>query len=167
MILRPSSNVTRACVLTAVLLIALGCSETYTATALRNPTPAIEAVLVVSDMSAAPGSAVVVFVKANANVGSVGSYTARIAYDAEALRFDGDAVSGSELRVTNPSAGLIRIAGVAPGGFADGLLAAYKFTVLRAGGTRSLSLSVNEMHMINHVDAKANLTIAPPRMISQ
>ena len=157
----------RVSALVALTLIAVGCSETYQSTALKTPTPAVEAVLVVSDLSAAVGTPVSVFVKANANIGKVGSYTARITYDPHALRFDGETVIDKELRAFNPSVGLIRSAGVAPNGFADGLLAGYSFVVLQPNGAKTLSLAVDEMHMVSHADAKTNLSIAPPRAISR
>ena len=157
----------RVCGTAALMVLGVGCSESRQSTGLQNPAPVVEAVLVVSNLSAPAGAPISVFVKANATASSVGSYTARIKYDPQALRFDGEAVIDKELRAINPAPGLIRIAGVAPKGFADGLLAGYTFVVLQANGAKSLSLIVDEMHMVSHVDAKTDLVIAPTRTTSR
>jgi hypothetical protein len=101
-------------------------------------------------------------VQAVADQGTVGSYTAKINYDATALRFDGEvAMSDQALRASNPSPGLVRLAGAAAAGFTGGRLASYKFVVLRANSARTLSLVVDEMHMITRLDAKTGLIVAP------
>jgi len=148
-------------------LLTIGCSESYRS-AVGNPAPAVEAVLVVSDPSPPVGSSLVVSVRATATQGSVGSYTARIEYDPTALRYEGEiAMNDKGLRATNPAAGLIRFAGAAPAGFDGGALASYTFTALSPNSARSLSLVVDEMHLITRVDAKTTLTIAPVRITSR
>jgi hypothetical protein len=98
----------------------------------------------------------------------VGSYTAKINYDATALRFDTEiAISDQALRASNPSPGLVRVAGAAASGFTGGRLASYRFVVLRANSARSLSLVVDEMHMITRLDAKTGLIVAPNVMTSR
>ncbi|MDB4869605.1 MAG: hypothetical protein JWL97_609 [Gemmatimonadales bacterium] len=140
----------------------IGCSEKYQSTAVQNPIPAVKAALVLSDSAPAVGGALLVTVQAVADQGTVGSYTAKINYDATALRFDGEvAMSDQALRVSNPSPGLIRLAGAAAAGFTGGRLASYKFVVLRANSARTLSLVVDEMHMITRLDAKTGLIVAP------
>ena len=152
----------------ASALLVLACSEPYQSTASQNPVPAVKAALVLSDSAPAVGGALVVSVQALADQGTVGSYTAKINYDAAALRFDGEiAISDQALRASNPSPGLVRFAGAAAAGFTDGRLASYRFAVLRANSARTLSLVVDEMHMITRLDAKTGLIVAPNRTTSR
>jgi hypothetical protein len=138
------------------------CSEPYRSTVTQNPVPSVKAALLLSDSAPPVGAALVVSVQALADQGTVGSYTAKIKYDATALRFDGEiAISDQALRASNPSPGLVRFAGAAAAGFTDGRLASYRFVVLRANSARTLSLAVDEMHMITRLDAKTGLIVAP------
>lgn len=158
----------RASALVAAALLSVACSESYQSTVVQNPLPAVEAALVISDLTPPVGGALVVSVQAIAKQGTVGSYTARINYDPAALRFDGEiAINDSGLRASSPSSGLIRFAGVAATGFTDGRLASYRFAVLQPNSARTLSLVVDEMHMIDRGDAKATLTVAPNRVTSR
>jgi hypothetical protein len=143
-------------------LFMTACSEPYRSTVAQNPVPAVKAALVLSDSAPPIGGTLVVSVRARAGEGTVGSYTAKISYDATALRFDGEiAISDQAMRASNPSPGLVRFAGAAAAGFVDGHLASYRFVVLRANSVRSLSLAVDEMHMITRLDAKTGLILAP------
>jgi Cohesin domain len=140
----------------------IACSEPYRSTVAQNPVPVVKAALLLSDSAPPVGGTLVVSVQALAAKGTVGSYTAKITYDATALRFDGElAISDQALRASNPSPGLIRFAGAAASGFIDGHLASYRFVVLRANSARTLSLAVDEMHMITRLDAKTGLIVAP------
>jgi hypothetical protein len=104
-------------------------------------------------------------VEAVAKEGIVGSYTAKINYDATALRFDGEiAINDKGLRASNASSGLVRFAGAAATGFTDGHLASYRFAVLLPNSARTLSLVVDEMHMITRLDAQPALIVAPNRI---
>jgi hypothetical protein len=151
----------------AMMLFILACSENRS-TLLGNPVPAVEAALVLSDSTPPVSGALLVSVQANSNQGTVGSYTARISYDPATLRYDGEVpIEDKGLRATNAASGLVRFAGAAATGFTDGRLASYRFVVLRANSTRTLSLVVDEMHMISRVDAKSTLTVAPNRTTSR
>jgi hypothetical protein len=162
----PSKKYTRA--LLVIAFLGLGCSESYRTIMVQSPVPTIEAVLIVSDLSPSIGGSLVVSVQAIATGGTVGSYTARINYDSTALRFDGEAqMNDQALRATNPATGQVRFAGASPAGFRDGRLASYKFVVLRANAARTLSLGIDEIHMVTRTDAKSNLTVAPVRMTSR
>lgn len=152
----------------ASALFIIACSEPYRSTVVQNPAPAVEAALLLSDSAPPVGGALLVSVQVIAKQGAVASYTARINYDPAALRFDGEiAINDKGLRATNPSPGLVRFAGAAAAGFTDGRLASYRFAVLRPNSARTLSLVVDEMHMINRLDAKTTLTVAPNRMTSR
>jgi hypothetical protein len=134
----------------------------------QNPVPAVEAALVISDPAPPVGGTLLVSVQAVAKQGTVGSYTARINYDPAALRFDGEvAINDNGMRASNPSSGLVRFAGAAAAGFTDGRLACYRFAVLQLNSARTLSLVVDEMHMIDRLDAKTTLTVAPNRVTSR
>jgi hypothetical protein len=146
----------------------IACSEPYRSTVVQNPVPAVEAALVVSDSTPPVGGALLVSVQAVAKEGTVGSYTAKINYDPTALRFDGEiAINDKGLRASNASPGLVRFAGAAATGFTDGRLASYRFAVLRPNSARTLSLVIDEMHMITRLDAKTALIVAPNRMTSR
>jgi hypothetical protein len=152
----------RVGVVFASALFMIACSETYQSTAVQNPVPAVKATLVLSDSAPSVGGTLLVSVQALADQGTVGSYTAKINYDANALRFDGEiSISDQALRASNPSPGLVRFAGAAAAGFTDGRLASYRFVVLRANSAKTLSLVVDEMHMITRLDAKTGLIVAP------
>ena len=158
----------RTSALVAAALLSVACSESYRSTVVQNPLPAVEAALVVSDPAPPVGGALLVSVQAIAKQGTVGSYTARINYDPTALRFDGEiAINDNGLRASNSSPGLVRFAGAAATGFTDGRLASYRFAVLRPNSARTLSLVVDEMHMIDRLDAKTTLTVAPNRVTSR
>jgi hypothetical protein len=149
-------------------LLIIACSETNRPTVPQNPVPAVRAALVLSDSAPPVGGALVVSVQALADEGTVGSYTAKINYDATALRFEGEvAIADQALRASNPSPGLVRFAGAAAAGFTNGRLASYKFSALRANSARTLSLVVDEMHMITRLDAKSGLIVAPNSGISR
>jgi hypothetical protein len=152
----------RVAVVFAGALLMIACSETNQSMGVQNPVPAVKAALVLSDSAPAVGGVLVVSVQALADQGTVGSYTAKINYDAAALRFDGEiAISDQAIRASNPSPGLIRFAGAAAAGFTNGRLASYRFAVLRPNSARALSLIVDEMHMITRLDAKTGLIVAP------
>jgi hypothetical protein len=154
-------------VLALATALGVACSENRSSL-LGNPVPAVEAALVLSDSAPPVNGTLLVWVQANSNQGTVGSYTARINYDPTALRFDGEIpIDDKGLRASNASSGLVRFAGAAATGFTDGRLASYRFAVLQANGARTLSLVVDEMHMISRLDAKSTLTVAPNRTTSR
>jgi hypothetical protein len=158
------SRAERRWIVFASALFTIACSEPYRSTVVQTPVPAVEAALVVSDPAPPVGGALIVSVQAIATQGTVGSYTARINYDPAALRFDGEiAINDKGLRASNASPGLVRFAGAAATGFTGGRLASYRFAVLQPNSARTLSLAVDEMHMITRVDAKTTLTVAPTR----
>jgi hypothetical protein len=157
----------RASSLAAAALLSVACSE-YRSPVVQNPAPAVEAALVVSDSAPPVGGALLVSVQVVASQGTVGSYTARINYDPAALQFDGEvAMNDKALRASNSLPGLVRIAGAAATGFTDGRLASFRFAVLQSNSARTLSLVVDEMHMVTRVDAKTTLTVAPNRVTSR
>ena len=94
----------------------------------------------------------------------VGSFTARLTYDPTALRFEAEIpLEGDALRVSNASGGGLRFAGASAGGFTDGRLAGWRFTVLDPAGVKTLRLIVEEIHTVARNDARANLILTPTR----
>ena len=159
---------TRASALVTAAVFSVACSESYRSTVAQNPVPAVEAALVVSDSAPAVGTALVVSVRAIAKQSTVASYTAKINYDPALLQFDGEVASNDNaLRANNASAGVVRIAGAAATGFTNGQLASYRFAVIGPNSVKTLSLVVDEMHMIDRVDAKTTLIVAPNRVTSR
>src|SRR6476619_5778422 len=73
----------------ACAVFVAACSEPYRSTVAQNPVPAVKAALVLSDSAPPIGGTLVVSVRAGAGEGTVGSYTAKISYDATARRCDG------------------------------------------------------------------------------
>ena len=91
----------------------------------------------------------------------VGSYTVRLQYDTAALRFAGEsATKSAATRASNAQSGVLRAAGIAPQGFADGQLALFAFVPL--GSKTSLpaiTLDVQELHRADRTDAVTGLAI--------
>ncbi|HJQ10340.1 MAG TPA: cohesin domain-containing protein [Gemmatimonadaceae bacterium] len=163
-----NSRLVRSFGAAAALALLGGCSESLESGIVQNPAPKVEAVLVVSDLAAAPGSSLVVSVKAVSTTGTIGSFTMRLNYDASTLRFEGELpTTDNALRALNATNGLLRFAGANAKGFTDSQLASYKFVVLKPNAARTLSLVIDEMHMLTRVDAKSSLTIAPTREASR
>lgn len=152
----------------AAAVLSASCSEANRPTMIESPVPVVEAALVISDSVPPVGGSLTVSVRAIPEQGVVASYTANITYDAAALHYESEkAINGEGARASNSLPGLLRIAGAAPTGFADGVLGTYTFTALRANSTRSLTLIIDEMHMVTRLDAKAHLVLAPMHVDSR
>ena len=109
-----------------------------------------------------PGSGY--FVATTQAATSVGSFTGRITYDSTALRFEAEIpLEGDALRVSNASGGAPVSAGASAGGFTDGRLAGWRFTVIDPAGVKTLRLVVDEIHTVARNDARNNLILAPTR----
>jgi hypothetical protein len=126
------------------------------------PAPVLEARLEVSDTLPAAGSSIDVRVRVvGKSAARVASFVERVAYDTLSLRYLGDVtLDDGATRVTNPTSGLIRSAGVRAGGFGGGALAAYRFEVRRPSALASLRLTIDELHTIDHSDASPMVSVA-------
>lgn len=150
----------RALVALVAAVVAQACTEPVQS---RSPKTQVEGALVArlepSVASAKVGDIVQVALTVRGTVApDVASFTARIAYDSTRLRYVGEVTrEDGAMRVINPQPGVLRVAGIAPTGFADGQLSAVRFAVVRADGLASLRLTVDEMHTTNHVDARRSL----------
>lgn len=145
----------------ALLVSSVACTEPQRAERSKpSPTPALDARIDVSDSLAAPGAEVLVTVRV---VGApIASATARLLYDAtgvELLREE--QIDDGATRVMNPQPGVVRFAGVAPSGFVDGRVYAWRFTVRHTAAIRTLRLVVDEAHTVSRTDAAASLSRKP------
>jgi uncharacterized membrane protein len=125
-----------------------------------TPLPALDARIDLSDSLAAPGDEVVVTVRI---VGApLASATARLLYDTTGVQLvREEAIDDGATRVMNPQPGVVRFASVAPNGFTDGRVYAWRFSVRRTAAIRALQLVVDEAHTISRADATASLSRKP------
>lgn len=138
----------------------VGCTEPVQSRPPKTPVDGpLEARLEPSDASPSVGSIVrVALAVRGTSASEVASFTARIAYDSTRLRYvDEVAIQDGAMRVINPQAGSLRVAGIATAGFADGQLSVVRFSVVQPGGLASLRLTVDEMHTTKNADAKRSL----------
>ena len=149
-----------------VLVAALaGCTEPRRADrAAPPPTPAIEARLELSDSAARAGSEIRVLVRlAGKSASGIASFTGKLAFDTTALRFVAeDTLSDGATRVMNSTSGVLRLAAVAPNGFADGQLYTLRFSVRRTPSPQSLRLTVDELHTTSGTNAVNSLLPEKP-----
>jgi hypothetical protein len=97
----------------------------------------------VESVAGAPGDTLVTARLCMASTPALGSYTAALNYDSTEMRLVRVQTSGG-MQVVNPrTAGVIRIAGAAPEGFRNGVLATMAFKPSRRG-LGSLKVSVSE-----------------------
>jgi hypothetical protein len=118
------------------------------------------AYIAVSDVAPAPGSTIVAVarVRTGADLRTVGSFTARLTYDATGLTFLEEVKLPAGMRAINASeAGTVRAAGAAAEGLADGSLFAVAFRVANPAALESLALSVDELTSTTFDDNLRNL----------
>ena len=146
---------------------AAGCTEPRALSRAAPPAPALEARLELSDSLPAAGSIVTVTARlVGSNHDRAASYTYRLSYDSTSLVYLGDvAIADGGTRLTNPAPGLLRSAGIRPGGFGDSPLAEYRFEVKSAAALRSMILTMDELHDADRSDATAKLTVRPPVVV--
>ena len=153
------TTISRALVVLVVALAA--CTEPHVAErSPLSPVPSLDARLDLSDSLPASGAEVVVTARL---VGTpVASATARLLYDTTGVQFlREEPIADAATRVMNPQPGVIRFAGVAAGGFADGRVYAWRFVVRNGVSLRGLRLVVDEVHTVSRVDAAASLSRKP------
>lgn len=141
------------------MVFAAACTEPMTTRVQTPPEPALHARLELSDSLAAVGSEVRVALRiGGTSAATVGSFTARLAYDSTGLRYvDETAIADSATRAINPQPGLLRLAGIAPQGFGARRLYEVRFAVLRGGALASLRLTMDELHTTTHADVLPKL----------
>jgi len=166
-----TSRIAAAVLLTGVALGA--CRETRSAPALPSsallPRDSSELRLVVADTAPAVGSAVRVAAMYFGGDTSMraASFTARIAYDMSALRYDGEVpLADGAMRAANATGAELRIAGASARGFESPELFVATFTVLRGGALESLRLRVDELHDVSARDLRASSRVSPHVQLS-
>lgn len=88
------------------------------------------------------------------DIGSLGSFTAKLTFDTTALTFDGEMpVGDGALRAFNAKSGLLRIAGAAATGIDPARLAVFRLRVSDAGALDRLTLQLDELHETSQADA--------------
>jgi hypothetical protein len=139
----------------------LACTEPRTPQPVATPAPALEARVELSDSLPRVGAELIVGVRLRGeSAPRIASFTERVSYDTTGLRYLADvAQSDGATRVSNPTSGLIRSAGVRPDGFADGVLVQYRFLVLQPGAAARLQLTIDELHELSRTDALASVQV--------
>jgi len=150
--------------LLSTAVVAIACTEPVRTPPPEPPAPRFEAQLELSDSAAVAGATVTATLRLHGKLASpVASFTARIAYDSLGLRFVEEvARSDGATRAINPQPGLVRVAGIAPKGFADGTLEVIRFTVLRPAALYTVAATIDEMHTAVITDAAASLARRVP-----
>ena len=116
---------------------------------------AMSAYVVVSNPDAPAGTEVQVSVRAlrGRNVGPIGSFTIRLAYDSLGLSYVKSATSTHGMVMANgANHGLLVAAGASAGGFKDDELLSATFRVSATAGLKSLALTVNELNSLTFED---------------
>jgi len=144
--------------LAAIVLIA-GCDRDPT-----RPVPVVEtepqtvAFLVMSDTAPVPGDEVSVTAGTRA-VAGIGSFTARLRFDAARLAYIGtDAASGMRA-VNEREPGLLIVAGADPSGFIGDQLFTVRFRVIGAGSAAGLQLEIAELTGTNFASLMPSLAV--------
>jgi hypothetical protein len=151
----------RQALLPALAIFGVACTEPQHADRSGpSPTPALDARIELSDSLPKAGDDIVVTARF---VGTpIASATARLFYDTTGVQFvREESFDDGATRVMNPQTGALRVAAVAPSGFVEGRLYAWRFTVHRATAVRSFRLSIDEAHTVSRADAAASLSRKP------
>jgi len=151
----------RAGFATALIALSFACTEPQRADRTKPaPLPALDARIDLSDSLADAGSEVIVTARL---VGApIASTTARLLYDTTGVQLlREEPIDDGATRVMNPQPGVVRFAGVAANGFADGRVYAWRFAVRRTAAIRTLRFVVDEVHTVSRADAAAALSRKP------
>ena len=144
--------------LAAIVLIG-GCDRDPT-----RPRPVVEtepqtiAFLVMSDTAPLPGDEVSVTARTRAITG-VGSFTARLRFDASRLAYIGADAANGMRAVNEREPGLLIIAGADPSGFVDDQLFTVRFRVVAGKAADALQLEVAELTGTNFESLMPSLAI--------
>ena len=129
------------------------------------PQPQAFAYVTLSDSAPSAGDTVRVAVRLRADleIGSVGSFSATLRYDRAALTMASEAAVGDgALRAVNlTEAGVVRAAGASADGFGDAPLFVVQFRVARPQGIRDIRLDFSEINAVGRADLRRNLKVSP------
>lgn len=154
------------------LALVVGCDdETFTSNAPEAPPPTVQGVqafLQVDNPHAQPGDQVHLYVRVQFGTdveSRLGSYTGRLTFDSDAIRWMRDVEIDDGLRVVNPGeapAGLVRFAGAAARGFEDLTLYHGIFEVVDAAFLDGVQLEMEELsEALTLADFQPRLEVAP------
>jgi hypothetical protein len=139
----------------------MACTEPRGAPVVSTPAPALEARLELSDSMPRAGESLFVRLRLTGpGAAKIVSFTGHVAFDSSALRYVSESapVDGAT-RASNPAPGFIRAAAVRANGFVDGLLAEYRFVVVRPEGVGRLTFGIDELHDQSRVDASKSVVV--------
>ena len=159
-----TSSILRATLTVLPILVIAACTEPKREVISPAEPASLKAQLIISDSSARASSEVVVSVlMRGTSASTIGSYTARVAYDTTALKYVSDASpEDAATRVSNADGGVVRIAGIAAEGFKDGALYVARFTVLKPQFSGSLRVTFDELHTRTQADVLGALESRTP-----
>lgn len=123
---------------------------------------AMSAYVTVSDPRAPVGAQVQIGIRSlrGKNVGPIGSFTVRLAYDSTGLTFVKSASNAQGMVMANGARrGTLVAAGASAEGFANDELVLATFTVTSVTGVKSLALEVSELNSVAFQDQRANLRV--------
>ena len=131
-------------------------------------TQGVQAFVQVDNVQASPGEQVKVYVRVQMgteNAAKLGSYTGRLRFNPEALKWVADVQINDGLRVTNPNGaeqGELRFAGAAAGGFSTLALYQGTFEVKKPGYMDGLELQMEEISAAGSLSSlQPQLQVAP------
>jgi hypothetical protein len=144
-------------------LLLLGCTEPRRVDRNLAPQPVLDATLELSDSLPTAGSDLIVFVRLRGTKATgIASFTARVSYDTASLTYLSDvAFDDGATRISNPTPGLIRSAGIRIQGFGAAPLVGHRFRVRGPLTGAFLRLSMDELHDANRANAAASLRVVP------
>ena len=147
----------------SMLAVSAACTESRVAPPAVAPAPTLDAVLELSDSVPAAGDRVVATLRLRgALAAKVASFTGRVTYDTTRLHYVGElARSDGATRVSNPGAGLVRVAALRVNGLTDGVVAQYRFEVVDPRALMEMRVGVDEIHSIDRADLSRSVTVSP------
>lgn len=177
----------RRILLIGALLVASGCAQRdkipgphaqYPGEPPAAPVSNHEAALMVSDLKPQPGNLLVVAGTLPLSDSlSIGSFVARLSYDAAKLHYLGESDADEMMRVVNAEQGKLTVAAASGSGSKTGRLFTFKFRVDDPAGLESLMLSMDELNDTKYVSRlslihtratpQLDKTLAPKRVNTQ
>lgn len=145
----------------SAVVIAAACTESRVAPRIAAPTPTLDAALELSDSAPASGDRVIVTLRLRGtSAARIASFTGRVTYDSTRLHYVNEiSRADGATRVSNPGAGLVRVATLKATGLADGIVAQYRFEVVDPRALSDMRVGVDEIHSLDRADASRMVTV--------
>jgi hypothetical protein len=138
----------RKLLLSLLAVVATACTdETTSLTSPPRPAEGSVAYVQLSNAHPAAGSTITVTARVNAAAGvsDVGSFTARLRFDAAGLEYVGEEQLSGGMRLLKANVSDIAAAGASAEGFGEGQLFAVTFKVIDPAAVQSIALDVSEL----------------------